>query len=68
MDSGVVDSENSAVQEALTLLFKSEAGVEYVNSEPEMPEENFDYTEPVDGAELTDTILSDLNAVTTETD
>ena len=68
MDSGVVDSENSAVQEALTLLFKSEAGVEYVNSEPEMPEENFDYIEPVDGAELTDTILSDLNAVTTETD
>ena len=31
MDSGVVDSENSAVQESLALLFKSEAGVEYTN-------------------------------------
>ena len=39
MDSGVVDSENSAVQESLALLFKAEAGVEYVNDEPVMPDE-----------------------------
>ena len=39
MDNGTLDSENSAVQESLALLFKSEAGVEYVNEEPIMPEE-----------------------------
>jgi phage gp29-like protein len=64
MDSGVVDSENSAVQESLSLLFKAEAGVEYTNDEPEMPEENFDYQEPVNGELLTDNILNDLDAVT----
>lgn len=69
MDSGVVDSENSAVQEALTLLFKSEAGVEYVNEEPVMPEEDFTYQEPtVNSEELTDNILTDLNALTEQTD
>jgi phage gp29-like protein len=62
MDSGVVDSENSAVQESLSLLFKAEAGVEYTNDEPEMPEENFDYQESVNGELLTDNILNDLNA------
>jgi hypothetical protein len=65
MDSGVVDSENSAVQEALTLLFKAEAGVEYVNEEPVMPEENFDYQEPVD-EDLTDSILTDLDDIYAE--
>ena len=64
MDSGVVDSENSAVQESLALLFKSEAGVEYVNEEPVMPNEDFGYQEPsVDGADLTNTILTDLNGI-----
>lgn len=62
MDSGVVDSENSAVQESLALLFKSEAGVEYVNEE-EPIRENFGYQEPVDGANLTSTILSDLDGI-----
>jgi len=62
MDKGVIDSENSAVHEALTLLFKSEAGVEYVNEEPVMPEENFNYqeTEPVEEG-LTDEILDNLD-------
>ena len=63
MDSGVVDSENSAVQESLSLLFKAEAGVEYTNDEPVMPEEDFDYQEPVNGELLTDNILNDLDAV-----
>ena len=62
MDSGVIDSENSAVQESLKLLFKSEAGVEYVNEEPEMPSEDFNI--PPDGETLTNNILSDLNALT----
>ena len=59
MDTGVIDSENSAVQESLALLFKSEAGVEYVNEEPEMPEEDFNI-EPVSGETLTTDILTEL--------
>ena len=64
MDKGVIDSENSAVHEALTLLFKAEAGVEYVNEEPTMPEENFDYqpTPPI-ADDLTNNIIDDLNAI-----
>lgn len=58
MDSGVIDSENSAVQESLKLLFKSEAGVEYVNEEPEMPNE--DFTLPANGEDLTTNILDNL--------
>ena len=64
MDTGVIDSENSAVQESLALLFKSEAGVEYVNEEPTMPYENFEYQQPVNGETLTTDILSDLNGLT----
>ena len=63
MDTGVVDSENSAVQEALALLFKAEAGVEYVN-EQEPINEDFGYQETIDGADLTSNILSDLNGIT----
>ena len=65
MDSGVVDSENSAVQESLALLFKAEAGVEYVNEEPVMPEEDFGYQEPIteNGEDITKNILSDLNGI-----
>lgn len=63
MDSGVVDSENSAVQESLALLFKSEAGVEYVNEDVVMPEENFEYQENVNGETNTEDILTDLTDV-----
>lgn len=64
MDKGVIDSENSAVHEALTLLFKAEAGVEYVNEEPTMPEENFDYQQaPPIMDDLTNNIIDDLNAI-----
>lgn len=64
MDKGVIDSENSAVHEALTLLFKAEAGVEYVNEEPTMPEENFDYQQaPPRMDDLTNNIIDDLNAI-----
>ena len=68
IDSGVVDSENKAVQDSIALMFKKETGLHYVNDEPEMPEENFDYQEPVNGEMLTDNILSDLDALPTETD
>ena len=64
MEKGVIDSENSAVHEALTLLFKAEAGVEYVNEEPTMPEENFDYQQaPPIMDDLTNNIIDDLNAI-----
>lgn len=66
MDNGTLDSENSAVQEALALLFKSEAGVEYTNDEVSMPDENFDYTEPTE--DLTTTIIDDLDTVITDID
>ena len=63
MDTGVIDSENSAVQESLALLFKAEAGVEYTNEEPEMPEEEFGYQEPVNSETLTDDILTELTDI-----
>ena len=66
MDNGTLDSENSAVQESLALLFKSEAGVEYTNDEVSMPDENFDYTEPTE--DLTTTIIDDLDTVITDID
>lgn len=62
MANGTLDTENSAVHEALALLFKAEAGVEYVNEEPKMPEENFDYQQSTGiGENLTDNILNDLD-------
>ena len=65
IDSAVIDGENSAIHEALALLFKAEAGVESVNEEPEMPEEDFGYQEEnYDNEFLTDEILDDLDAIT----
>lgn len=62
MANGTLDTENSAVHEALALLFKAEAGVEYVNEEPTMPEENFDYQQSTGiGENLTETILNNLD-------
>jgi hypothetical protein len=62
MDNGTVDPENSAVQEALRLLFKAEAGVEYTNEEPSLPDENFGY-QPSDGSNLTNDILNELGEI-----
>ena len=65
IQAGVVDSENKAVQDSIALMFKKENGLHYENTEPEMPEDNFDY-QPVDisGENLTDTILSDIDGLT----
>ena len=62
MENGTVDPENSAVQEALRLLFKAEAGVEYTNEEPSLPDENFGY-QPSDGSNLTNDILNELGEI-----
>ena len=61
IDSGVVDSENKAVQDSIALMFKKETGLHYINEEPEMPTENFDYQEPAPiEEELTTDIIDDL--------
>ena len=62
IDSGVIDSENDAVQDSIAMIFKKETGLTYVNEEPVMPEENFNYqeTEPVEEG-LTDEILTELD-------
>lgn len=58
IDSGVVDSENEAVQDSIAMLFKKETGLSYVNEEPVLPEE--DFTLPPNGDELTTNILDNL--------
>ena len=69
MKEGVIDSENSAVHESLALLFKAEAGVEYSNEEPEMPEEDFDYQpNPPLVDDLNTNIIDDLDGISIETD
>lgn len=66
IDSGVVDSENDAVQDSIAMMFKKETGLTYVNDEPVMPVENFDYTEPTE--DLTTSIIDDLDTVITDID
>ena len=71
IDSGIVDSENKAVQDSISLLFKKETGLTYTNEEPVMPEEDFGYQAPVNGEEVTENILTDLDEIydfTAETD
>lgn len=60
MQYGIVDGENNVVQDAIALLFKTETGLQYVNEEPEMPEEEFDL-EPVPGETATEDILNNLS-------
>ncbi len=62
IDSGVVDSENKAVQDSIALIFKKETGLTYTNEEEIlMPEEDFTYTEPTMIEETsTETILTEL--------
>lgn len=65
IQTGVVDSENKAVQDSIALLFKKETGLHYENDEPEMPYENFDYQPPnITGENITDSILSDIDGLT----
>lgn len=66
IDSGVVDSENKAVQDSIALMFKKETGLTYTNEEDViMPNENFDYQETPPASEtLTEDILGDLDGFT----
>jgi len=65
IDSGVIDSENKAVQDSIAVLFKKETGLTYTNEEEvKMPEEDFTFQESVNGETLTEDILSDLDGIT----
>ena len=63
IDSGVIDSENKAVQDSIALMFKKETGLTYSNEEPTMPEEDFGYQPEVNGETLTDDIISEINGI-----
>ena len=62
MSNGTLDSGNSAVQESLALLFKSEAGVEYTEEAVDMTglDEDFNIAPTNDGEELTTNIIDEL--------
>ena len=62
IDSGVVDSDNKAVQDSIAMIFKKETGLIYNNEEEvTMPEEDFSYTEPAElEEEATPTALDEL--------
>lgn len=61
IDSGVVDSENKAVQDSIALAFKKETGLQYTNETMDITED-FDLS-PVDGEKLTENMLSDLDGI-----
>ena len=64
IDSGVIDSENKAVQDSIALMFKKETGLHYSNEEEiEMPIEDFGYQPEVNGETLTDDIISEINGI-----
>ena len=65
MQTGVVDSENKAVQDAIALLFKKETGLQYTNDEPDMTSlnENFGYQPDMNGEDLTTNIIGDLGGL-----
>ena len=59
MDTGVVDSENKAVQDAIALMFKKETGLQYTNEEENI-DLNEDFTLPPNGEELTTNIIENM--------
>ena len=59
IDSGVVDSENNAVQDSIALLFKKETGLTY-NNTLDMIEEDFSNPENIQGDQLTTAIIDNL--------
>lgn len=60
MDTGIVDSENNAVQEAIGLLFKKETGLNYTNDEVSNLDEDFDLPPIDDGEALTTNIIDTI--------
>lgn len=57
IDTGIIDSENTAVQDSIALLIKKETGLNYTNETEPIIE---DFTLPPDNEELTTNILDQL--------
>lgn len=63
IDAGIVDSENPVVQDIISQYIDIETGLNYENTFGDLEQEDF----PPEEEDLTNTILSDLNALNTET-
>ena len=57
IDSGVVDSENKAVQDSIALMFKKETGLHYTYEEEPITE---DFNIPPTGEDLTTNIIENM--------
>ena len=60
IDSGVIDSENKAVQDSIALMFKKETGLTYTNEEENLSDLNEDFTLPPNGEDITANILNNM--------
>ena len=60
IDSGVIDSENKAVQDSIALLIKKETGLTYTNEEEPLNNLNEDFTLPPNGEDITANILDNM--------
>ena len=58
IDTGIVESDNDAVQDSIGLLFKQETGLNYIPDET--PETEFEQEPEIDETEDTQAILEDL--------
>ena len=65
IDNGTIDSENDAIQDSIAQYIKSETGLIYENDTEPL---NEDFNLPPDNSELTENILSDLDAIPGQTD
>lgn len=63
IDGGIIDSENPVVQDIISQYIDIETGLNYENTFWDLEQEDF----PPEEEDLTNTILSDLNALNTET-
>lgn len=60
IDTGIIDSENKAVQDSIALIFKKETGLQYVNEEEPIVE---DYDLEPTGETVTEDVLTDLDDI-----
>ena len=63
IDNGTINADNTVVQDTIAQYFKRETGLIYDDELPEYDNEPL----PPNNEDLTNTILSDLNAINTET-
>lgn len=63
IDAGIVDSENSVIQDIIAQYIDIETGLNYENTISDLEQEDL----PPEEEDLTNQILGDLNAINTET-